>query len=185
MKKIGCILLFGLGLSACSSRDPQNAYEEVREARNQQAEITRMVDEKREAYTADFGDLTFTGEADDLTNVMLEPTTGAVTLGLPRYYHFIENDNQLLLEVHIIDGEEGEHFFEDIFETLVVEAIEFEEDTYKIYAEDYTFELHMLQDSIRRLRDEGGEILRPFHYIPENLEEQWYKEARNEVGSSD
>lgn len=185
MKSIGTIVLIGLVLSGCSSRDSQNEYEEVRETRNNWAEIDRLVGGKRDEYTAAFDDLTFTGEPDDLNNVVLEVNTGFLTFGFPRYYHFRETDEQLLLDVHIIEGEEGSYTSEDVYETLVVDDVQFQDETYTVYAEEYTFELHTFQDSIRRLRDDSGVMLVPSYFIPEELEEQWRAEATEEVEKQD
>lgn len=184
MKNIGIIILLGLVLSGCSSRDEQNDYEAARQTRDERTEIDRRVEEKRQDYTAQLGDLTFTGDPDDLTNVVLEAGTG-MSLGLPLYYYFTEKEDHLQLEVHIMEEDSESHTANNIFETLVVDDIQFEDETYTVYAEEYTFNLHMYQDSIRRLRDENGAMLTPSYYVPEELEEQWYNEAREEVASSD
>ncbi|MDZ7835430.1 MAG: hypothetical protein U5K84_09010 [Alkalibacterium sp.] len=39
-----------------------------------------------------------------------------------------------------------------------------------IEAEDYTFKLHAYEDSIKRLKDDSGQLLRPSHYIPEEID---------------
>lgn len=185
MKKIGVLLSTALFLTGCARSRSDNAYQEIRETRNRWVEIDQRVEDKREAYLADRDEITFTGNPEDLTDVTLEVTSGAVTLGLPRYYHFIQEEDQLLMDIYMIDGEEGSNNFEDIYDTLKVSDITFEDGTYSVYAEDYIFQLHMYQESIRRLRDDSGELLMPSHYVPEELEEQWFEEANREVEESD
>lgn len=59
MKSIGLVVLMRLAVSGCVRSESQNAYEEVRESRDQWAEIDRRVEEKREEYTSEFGEITF------------------------------------------------------------------------------------------------------------------------------
>lgn len=181
MKKISIALFIGLFLTGCARSRTDNAYQEIRETRNQWAEIDQRVEDKREAYTADFEEITFTGDPEDLTEVVLEITSGTRYADMPFLYHFYENDDTLFLYIEVYAGEELDY----VQETLVVEDIQFEDGTYTVQAEDYTYYLHTFQGSIRRLRDDTEELLTPSHYVPEEVEEQWVEEAIREVGESD
>lgn len=181
MKRInGFIVLFFILLSGCSSREvTTNTYEEHREERNRQSEIRAIYSDKEEAYKSELGEITFSGSPEDFTNIVLEVNNNNIPIGLPRYYGFIENENHLQLEVKILEGEPES--LEEVQKTLTVDTIHFENEVYSVEAEDYTFELFMLQDSVKRLKDEDGSIFTPSHYIPEELQDQWWKEAEVEV----
>ncbi len=186
MRYIGLVDLMGLPASGCARSEPQNAYEEIRESRDQWAEIDRRVEEKREEYSSEFGEITFSGDPDELTDVVLSITSGLRVANMPFFYYFYEEGDQIQLDVELYEeGEDGYISWDEIQESLVVDDIEFEDGTYTVTAEEYTFKLHMFQDSVRRLRDDSGEMLMPSYYVPEELKEQWRDEATEEVESSD
>ena len=170
-------------LSACSSRnEPTNAYDEYRQSRDGQLEISAIYQEKEDLYTSNLRELTFTGKPEVFSNVVLTVDSELTTMGMPRYYKFIESEEGLQLEVHIVEEvEDYPGTYDDIYETLTVDSIDFNEGTYTVNAEEYTFKLHMLQESIKRLRDDSGEILLTSHFIPEELQEQWLREDEDEV----
>lgn len=177
------IVLPMLLMAGCSSRNQADTeFEEYRQSRDERVAVSELVSEKREAYTEPLGEITFTGKPDDFSNVLLEVRSNAVELGLPRYYEFIEQDDHLELNVRIIEGTVGEpDSIIDVEESLIVDDIEFEDGTYTIHAEEYTFDLHMYEESVKRLKDDGGTLLHPTHYIPEEMTKRWYDEAREEV----
>lgn len=172
-------------LSGCSSRnEPTNAYDEHRQTRDKQLHIHELYLEKEEHYTSDLRELTFEGNPEDLNNIVLTVQSEVTTMGLPRYYKFIEKNGTLQVEVHIIEELEGyPGTYEDTIELLTVDSIDFQEGIYTVNAEEYTFHLHMFQESKRRLRDESGAMLLPSHYIPEEQQEQWLREAEEEVNN--
>lgn len=174
--------LFILTAACTSNNQETNAFEEFRAERDERREVRELVDEKREEQIAPLGEITFTGNPEDLYNITLELNTGWVTAGIPRYYHFIEKEE--VLELHVAIYEESESAMtgmDRIEEELIVDDILFEDGTYPVYAEDYTFFLHMFTESIRRLRDDAGEALTPSHYIPPETVSEWYREARDEL----
>ena len=178
-----CILAFLVLLSACSSRnEPTNAYDEYRQSRDEQLETSAIYQEKEDLYTSNLRELTFTGKAEDLSNVVFVVNSELVTVGLPRIYQFIQQESHLKLDVVLYEYTHEDDWQTDyIEESLVVEDILFDDGTYTVEAGEYTFKLHTFQESIRRLRDDSGEMLRPSHYIPEELQEQWLREAEDEV----
>lgn len=171
-------------LSGCSSRNEQtNAHDDYREMRDKQTAIRQSYSQKEEAYISNLEEITFTGLPEDFANIVLEANSNNVPIGLPRYYAFVEKEENLQLEMKILEGEPEN--LEQINKVLVVDNIHFEEDSYTIDAEEYTFNLYLLEDSIKRLKDEDGNILTPSYYIPEELQEQWWEEAKAEEAEND
>lgn len=183
MIKIILVSFLFILIAACSSNNQEtNAFEEFRAERDGRREVRELVDQKREEYTAPLGEITFTGNPEELNNITLELNTGWVTAGVPRYYYFIEKEGSLELHVAIyVESDNDMYGMDYIEEELIVDDILFEDGTYTVYAEDYTFFLHMFTESIRRLRDDAGEALTPSHYIPPETENEWYREARDEL----
>ena len=183
MLKIVLMIFIAVLTLACSSNDQDtNAFEEYRAERDERREVRELVDEKRESYIAPLKEITFTGKPEDLENITLEPNSGWVTEGIPRHYHFIEKDG--LLELHIaiyVSSDSDISGMERVEEELIVGDITYDDGTYSIQAEEYTFLLHTFEESIRRLRDDAGEALTPSHYIPAEIVSQWYEEAREEL----
>lgn len=177
------LILPMLLVAGCSSRNQaDNEFEEYRQNRDERVAVAEIVSEKREEYTEPLGEITFTGNPDDFSNIFLEVRSNAVDFGLPRYYEFIEQDDHLELNVRIIEDFQSETTTtNEVEESLIVDDIVFQDGTYTIIAEEYTFELHMYEGTVKRLKDDAGTLLLPTHYIPEDVTKRWYKEAREEV----
>lgn len=183
MLKIILVIFIAVLTSACSSNNQDtNAFEEYRSERDERREVRELVDEKRESYIAPLEEITFIGNPEDLENITLELNTDRVTLGIPRYYHFIEIKDTIELQVGFyVSTDSHVSGMEWKEEELIVNDMTYDDGTYSIQAEEYTFFLHTFEESIRRLRDDAGEALTPSHYIPAEIVSQWYEEAREEL----
>lgn len=206
MKKRMMIPLAALILTACAGDDAEEQPEEtIQETElpeqndetesddhqdqagdsTQSASVEQYVQEQREAYTAELDEMTFTGDPEDLMNIVLEPTnnTPGISVGVPLSYQFVEEDGQQQLTVHIVEQSEVDSDGPNHqFYTHDIQDIRVEEDTYIIETVGETFYFEMFTESDSRLRSEDGELLIPSHYVPSELIREWQEEAEEAGG---
>jgi len=206
MKKRMMIPLAALILTACAGDDAEEQPEEtIQETElpeqndetesddhqdqagdsTQSASVEQYVQEQREAYTAELDEMTFTGDPEDLMNIVLEPTnnTPGISVGVPLSYQFVEEDGQQQLTVHIVEQSEVDSDGPNHqFYTHDIQDIRVEEDTYIVETVGETFYFEMFTESDSRLRSEDGELLIPSHYVPSELISEWQEEAEEAGG---